>query len=113
MDNLGRVASAPFVDSWEARHGVALALEKIAMYAPAEQLDTIFHFFVPTALGDRDDQVRKQMLEAALQYVNHFGQVLKLNFFLLLIFFFLVKVSLYKFPGRLFFYHHNLARTQR
>jgi len=45
------------------------------MYVPAEQLDTLFHFFVPTALGDRDEQVRKQMLEAALQYVNHFGQV--------------------------------------
>lgn len=75
VDNLGRVASAPFVDNWEARHGVGLALEKIATSVPAKLLDTLFHFFVPTALGDRSEAVRKQMLEAALKYVNHFGEV--------------------------------------
>ena len=81
MDNLGRVASAPFVDNWEARHGAGLALEKIAPFVPTKQLDTLFHFFVPTALGDRSEAVRKQMLDAALQYVNNFGQVNKKLYF--------------------------------
>lgn len=75
VDNLGRVASAPFVDNWEARHGVGIALEKIASFVPASLLDTLFHFFVPTAFGDRSEIVRKQMLDAALKYVNHFGEV--------------------------------------
>ena len=32
IDNLGRVVSAPFVDPWEARCGVGMALEKICEY---------------------------------------------------------------------------------
>ena len=35
----------------------------------------LFNFFVPGALGDRSETVRKQMLEASLQYVNLYGQV--------------------------------------
>lgn len=74
IDNLGRNVSPLFIDTWEARQGVGIALEKISQYIPEDQLDSLFHFFVPNALGDRHDAVRKQMLDAAMQAVNHFGQ---------------------------------------
>ena len=38
IDNLGRTVSAPFVDPWEARQGIGLALEKIAPHVPEDQV---------------------------------------------------------------------------
>ncbi|XP_047142571.2 stalled ribosome sensor GCN1 isoform X1 [Hydra vulgaris] len=74
IDNLGRAVSVHFVDPWEARQGVALTLEKIIAFIPDEQVEVLFRFFVPTAFSDRNELVRKQMLDAALAYVNHSGQ---------------------------------------
>ena len=39
------------------------------------QLSVLFSFFVPTGLGDRNEEVRGEMLKAALTAVNQLGKV--------------------------------------
>lgn len=43
------------------------------------QIPPLFAFFVPTGLGDRNEDVRKEMLNAALQAVNDHGKVKRLS----------------------------------
>ncbi len=45
FDSLGRVSSAPFVDPWEARAGVAMAMEKIAKFIPSDQVKASISLF--------------------------------------------------------------------
>lgn len=46
------------------------------------QVSLLFSFFVPTGLGDRNEEVRAEMLSAALAAVNHLGKVKKYSVFL-------------------------------
>lgn len=74
IDHLGRTVSTNFVDPWESRQGIGLALERCASFLPMDLLELLFCFFVPTGLGDRDERVRKQMLDASIEYVNMYGE---------------------------------------
>ncbi|XP_041079614.1 eIF-2-alpha kinase activator GCN1 isoform X2 [Polyodon spathula] len=74
LDALGRVISEAPPDQWEARCGIALALNKLSQYLDSSQVTPLFQFFVPEALNDRHAEVRKCMLDAALSALNTHGK---------------------------------------
>nr|XP_023696536.1 eIF-2-alpha kinase activator GCN1 [Paramormyrops kingsleyae] len=74
LDALGRVISEAPPDQWEARCGIALALNKLAQYLDESQVTPLFLFFVPDALNDRHPEVRRCMLDAALSALNAHGK---------------------------------------
>ncbi|XP_053444213.1 eIF-2-alpha kinase activator GCN1 isoform X1 [Nycticebus coucang] len=74
LDTLGRVISESPPDQWEARCGLALALNKLSQYLDSSQVKPLFQFFVPDALNDRHPDVRKYMLDAALATLNTHGK---------------------------------------
>ncbi|KAM9331114.1 stalled ribosome sensor GCN1 isoform 2-T2 [Gastrophryne carolinensis] len=74
LDALGRVISESPPDQFEARCGVALALNQLAQYLDGSQVKPLFQFFVPDALNDRHADVRKCMLDAALSALNTHGK---------------------------------------
>ena len=45
-------------------------MECIAPLVPQDQIQELFSFFVPDALGDRAPEVRTRMREAALSVIN-------------------------------------------
>jgi hypothetical protein len=57
------------------RCGLALALNKLSQYLDSSQVKPLFQFFVPDALNDRNPDVRKCMLDAALATLNAHGKV--------------------------------------
>ncbi|XP_036209317.1 eIF-2-alpha kinase activator GCN1 isoform X3 [Myotis myotis] len=75
LDALGRVISESPPDQWEARCGLALALNKLSQCLDSSQVKPLFQFFVPDALNDRNPDVRKCMLDAALATLNTHGKV--------------------------------------
>ncbi|TNN77641.1 eIF-2-alpha kinase activator GCN1 [Liparis tanakae] len=74
LDALGRVISESPPDQWEARGGIALALNKLSQYLGESQVTPLFLFFVPDALNDRHTEVRRCMLDAALSALNTHGK---------------------------------------
>uniref|UniRef100_A0A8C5P6E8 GCN1 activator of EIF2AK4 n=1 Tax=Leptobrachium leishanense TaxID=445787 RepID=A0A8C5P6E8_9ANUR len=74
LDALGRVISESPPDQFDARCGIALALNKLAQYLDSTEVTPLFHFFVPDALNDRNPEVRKCMLDAALSALNTHGK---------------------------------------
>uniref|UniRef100_A0A673CFT4 GCN1 activator of EIF2AK4 n=1 Tax=Sphaeramia orbicularis TaxID=375764 RepID=A0A673CFT4_9TELE len=74
LDALGRVISEAPPDQWEARCGIALALNKLSQYLDESQVTPLFLFFVPDALNDRHTDVRRCMLDAALSALNTHGK---------------------------------------
>uniref|UniRef100_A0A6Q2ZCD7 TOG domain-containing protein n=1 Tax=Esox lucius TaxID=8010 RepID=A0A6Q2ZCD7_ESOLU len=74
LDALGRVISEQAPDQWEARCGIALALNKLSQYLDEPQVTPLFLFFVPDALNDRHPEVRRCMLDAALSALNTHGK---------------------------------------
>ncbi|XP_030316225.1 eIF-2-alpha kinase activator GCN1 isoform X2 [Calypte anna] len=74
LDALGRVISESPPDQWEARCGIALALNKLSQHLDSFQVKPLFQFFVPDALNDRSPEVRKCMLDAALSTLNTHGK---------------------------------------
>uniref|UniRef100_A0A8C3QIQ3 GCN1 activator of EIF2AK4 n=1 Tax=Cyanoderma ruficeps TaxID=181631 RepID=A0A8C3QIQ3_9PASS len=74
LDALGRVISESPPDQWEARCGIALALNKLSEHLDSSQVKPLFQFFVPDALNDRSPEVRKCMLDAALSTLNTHGK---------------------------------------
>jgi hypothetical protein len=75
LDNFGRVMSEPPPDKWEARTGLALAVGKISPIVPEDQISPLFSFFVDKGLRDRNEDVRKHMLGAAVAAVEDHGKV--------------------------------------
>ncbi|XP_047618729.1 eIF-2-alpha kinase activator GCN1 isoform X3 [Phacochoerus africanus] len=74
LDALGRIISDSPPDQWEARCGLALALNKLSQCLDSSQVKPLFQFFVPDALNDRNADVRKCMLDAALATLNIHGK---------------------------------------
>ncbi|XP_053135159.1 eIF-2-alpha kinase activator GCN1 [Hemicordylus capensis] len=74
LDALGRVISESPPDQWEARCGIALALNKLSQHLDSSEVKPLFQFFVPDALNDRNPEVRKCMLDAALSALNTHGK---------------------------------------
>lgn len=63
------------IDHWEGRAGVGLAFYQMAPLLKEKSVVALAKFFVPEALGDRNENVRKAMLDAAMALVNHHGKV--------------------------------------
>lgn len=74
MDSLGRVIEQP-IDTWEPRSGIALALAQLAPLLTPLSVSELISFFVSTGLGDKNAEVRKNMLAAALAAVDLHGKV--------------------------------------
>lgn len=73
LDEFGRVVEQP-IDTWGPRKGVAMALKQLAPLLNPDCIGTLVTFFVKTALGDRKDSVRQEMLNAALSVVDVHGK---------------------------------------
>ncbi|XP_074026538.1 lethal (3) 80Fj [Leptinotarsa decemlineata] len=73
MDEFGREVEKA-VDTWFPRRGVAVALAELAPLITPELIGNLVHFFVFSSLGDRNENVRKEMLNAALRVVNLHGK---------------------------------------
>lgn len=74
LDQFGHVVEEA-VDEWGARRGAGLALVALAPRLPAAAVPPAITFFVERALADRHDQVRDQMLNAAMAIVDLHGKV--------------------------------------
>lgn len=73
LDQFGHEVEAA-LDEWGARRGVGLALRELAPRLPAHAVPPAMRFFVERALADRHDQVRDQMLAAAMAIVDLHGK---------------------------------------
>ncbi|KAF7417549.1 hypothetical protein HZH68_000202 [Vespula germanica] len=73
LNDFGRVVEQP-IDTWAPRRGVALALTQIAPLLTSETIQRLVQFFVSTGLGDRNQSVRTEMLNAAVAAVDLHGK---------------------------------------
>jgi HEAT repeat protein len=73
LDEFGRELEKP-IDTWFPRRGVALALAQLAPLITPDLIGDLVQFFVSTSLSDRNEQVRKEMLNAALKIVDLHGK---------------------------------------
>ncbi|KAI8061541.1 armadillo-type protein [Gilbertella persicaria] len=63
-------------DPWEARVGLALTLKALAPLMQLENATSFCKFLInEKALGDRNEQVRRRMLEAGMAAINAYGKV--------------------------------------
>jgi len=76
LDTFGRVVTEAPPDMYTARCGIAMAINRLAAFFPAGQIERLFGFFVGKSLGDRNAEVRGEMLKAAVSTVNEHGKVL-------------------------------------
>ncbi|XP_013411317.1 eIF-2-alpha kinase activator GCN1 [Lingula anatina] len=74
LDSFGRVISEGPPDEWPARSGIALALSKLSPLLTEDQIEPLFSFFVPDGLGDRNGEVRQNMLVSAVAVINGHGK---------------------------------------
>ena len=73
VDSFGRIEEEA-IDVWEPRRGVALALKELAPHLSHGQVSNLAQFYVSNGLGDRSEEVRKNMLSAALASVDLHGK---------------------------------------
>ncbi|KAK8076513.1 eIF-2-alpha kinase activator GCN1 [Apiospora phragmitis] len=77
FDAYGMPKKTDLADLWEARHGVAAALKTLAPCLQKDQVDDFFGFLIEKGpLGDRDSNVRGEMLEAAITAIDQHGRTL-------------------------------------
>ncbi|KAI9477816.1 MAG: armadillo-type protein [Benjaminiella poitrasii] len=63
-------------DPWEARVGLALTLKAVAPFMQLENASNFCKFLInDLVLGDRNEQVRKFMLEAGLAVISAYGNI--------------------------------------
>ena len=75
LDNFGRPIGDSAPDQWLARCGIATAIGSISPYLGKAQILPLFRFFVDRGLGDRNEEVGRQMLAAAVAALNEHGKV--------------------------------------
>ena len=74
VDEFGRQIQATPIDTWEPRAGVAACLLHMAPLV-GDNIEGLFKFYVPTALSDRNVDVRSEMLHAATTTIDIHGRV--------------------------------------
>lgn len=74
LDQFGHVVEKA-IDEWSARRGVGFALHALAPHLQADQVAGAMSFFVHHGLADRHDDVRAEMLNAAMAIVDLHGKV--------------------------------------
>lgn len=75
LDNFGRPIGDTAPDQWLARCGIATAIGSISPHLGKTQILPLFRFFVDKGLGDRNEEVGRQMLAAAVAALNEHGKV--------------------------------------
>ncbi|KAI0142174.1 armadillo-type protein [Pestalotiopsis sp. NC0098] len=77
LDRYGMPKKANLADPWEARHGIAAAFKHLAAHLEKSQLDEFFSFFIEKGpLGDKNPDVRSEMLDAAITAIDLHGRAL-------------------------------------
>lgn len=77
LDAFGMPKKMDLSDPWESRHGIALAFKELAPHLEKTQLDEYFTFLIEQGpLGDRNPNVRSEMLEAANSAIAVHGKVI-------------------------------------
>ncbi|KAK0107053.1 translational activator of GCN4 [Cadophora gregata] len=75
LDEYGMPKKMDLSDPWEARNGIALAFKELAAVFEESMLDEFLRFLIEQGpLGDRDPNVREQMVEAATAIIAIHGK---------------------------------------
>ncbi|KAI1633334.1 armadillo-type protein [Biscogniauxia mediterranea] len=75
LDEYGMPRKTDLSDPWEARHGIATAFKELAVHLQKSEIDEYFNFLIECGpLGDRNDTVRSEMLEAGIVAINLHGK---------------------------------------
>ena len=74
-DQYGMPRKLDLTDPWDARHGVALAIQQLAaVFEEAELVDFIQFLVENGPVADKDYRVRDQMVQAATDLINKRGE---------------------------------------
>lgn len=75
LDEYGMPKKMDLSDPWEARNGIALAFKQLAPVYKESLLDEFLHFLIERGpLGDRNPNVREEMVEAATAIIALHGK---------------------------------------
>ena len=75
LDEYGMPKKMDLADPWEARNGIALAFKELSLVFNEEVLDSFLKFLVEQGpLGDRNSNVRDEMVEAATTIIALHGK---------------------------------------
>ncbi|RDA90518.1 hypothetical protein CP533_0844 [Ophiocordyceps camponoti-saundersi (nom. inval.)] len=75
LDEFGMPKKMDLSDPWEARHGIAVAFKELVSVMDKRQLDDLFDFLIESGpLGDKNDAVRREMLDAAVRAAEVHGK---------------------------------------
>ncbi|PBP19360.1 50S ribosomal protein L19e [Diplocarpon rosae] len=75
LDEYGMPKKMDLSDPWEARNGIALAFKELAAVFEENLLDDFLRFLIERGpLGDRDSNVREEMVEAAITIIAIHGK---------------------------------------
>ncbi|PFH62979.1 hypothetical protein XA68_10730 [Ophiocordyceps unilateralis] len=75
LDEFGMPKKMDLSDPWEARHGVATAFKELVSVMDKRQIGDLFDFLIEAGpLGDKNDAVRREMLDAAIRAAEVHGR---------------------------------------
>lgn len=75
LDEYGMPKKINLADPWEARNGIALAFKELAPVFEVDLLNSFLQFLIEKGpLGDRDSNVREEMVEAAISIIAIHGR---------------------------------------
>jgi hypothetical protein len=75
LDEYGIPKKVDLSDPWEARQGLGMAFKELSAILNADQLDSLFVFWIESGpFADTNGTVRQEMLEAALRAIDHHGK---------------------------------------
>ncbi|KAK2609328.1 translational activator of GCN4 [Conoideocrella luteorostrata] len=75
LDEFGMPKKMDLSDPWEARQGIASAFKELTPVLSSQQIVELFNFLIESGpLGDKSDNVRREMLDAAIAAVEIHGK---------------------------------------
>lgn len=76
LNEYGIPIKTEITDPWQARHGIALAFKELASLFRDSLLDSFLRFLIEAGpLGDKNLQVRKEMINASVMIITIHGKV--------------------------------------
>ena len=77
LDEYGMPKKMDLSDPWEARQGIALIFKELSPILDQNQVNDLFDFMIERGLlGDKDSNVRSEMLEAANKAIEVHGKLM-------------------------------------
>lgn len=75
LDEYGMPKKMDLSDPWESRQGIASAFKELTPVMNRQQIDELFNFLIESGpLGDKSDNVRREMLDAAIAATEVHGK---------------------------------------